>query len=43
MTRTILAVAAIIVATVAAVQAHPGRTNAAGCHNDRISGGYHCH
>jgi hypothetical protein len=24
-------------------QAHPGRTNASGCHNDRINGGYHCH
>lgn len=25
------------------VFAHPGRTNAQGCHNDRIHGGYHCH
>jgi hypothetical protein len=23
--------------------AHGGRTNATGCHNDRRSGGYHCH
>lgn len=23
--------------------AHPGRTNASGCHNDRRTGGYHCH
>ncbi|WP_341851238.1 YHYH domain-containing protein [Vibrio vulnificus] len=22
---------------------HSGRTNAAGCHNDNINGGYHCH
>jgi hypothetical protein len=25
------------------VNAHGGRTNASGCHNDRKSGGYHCH
>jgi len=25
------------------VFAHPGRTNASGCHNDRKNGGYHCH
>lgn len=23
--------------------AHPGRTNSEGCHNDRKNGGYHCH
>lgn len=23
--------------------AHSGRTNSAGCHNDNINGGYHCH
>lgn len=23
--------------------AHPGGLNAAGCHNDRKTGGYHCH
>lgn len=23
--------------------AHSGNTNSAGCHNDRINGGYHCH
>lgn len=23
--------------------AHPGRTNSAGCHNNRRTGGYHCH
>lgn len=27
----------------AAVLAHGGRTNAQGCHNDRVNGGYHCH
>ena len=26
-----------------AAQAHPGRTNAEGCHTDRSSGTYHCH
>jgi hypothetical protein len=25
------------------VQAHGGRTNAEGCHNDRKNGDYHCH
>lgn len=24
-------------------EAHPGGLNAEGCHNDRKSGGYHCH
>lgn len=24
-------------------QAHSGRTNSQGCHNDNIRGGYHCH
>lgn len=23
--------------------AHSGRTNASGCHNDNVNGGYHCH
>lgn len=23
--------------------AHSGRTNAQGCHNDNVNGGYHCH
>ena len=26
-----------------AANAHPGRTNASGCHNDRRNGTYHCH
>lgn len=25
------------------VQAHPGGLNAQGCHNNRKTGGYHCH
>lgn len=25
------------------VNAHSGRTNAQGCHNDNVNGGYHCH
>lgn len=28
---------------VASAEAHPGRTDASGCHNDRRNGGYHCH
>jgi hypothetical protein len=26
-----------------AASTHPGGLNAEGCHNDRKSGGYHCH
>ena len=33
---------AMLVSTSAAT-AHPGGLNAAGCHNDRKNGGYHCH
>ena len=33
---------AMFVSTSAAT-AHPGGLNAAGCHNDRKNGGYHCH
>jgi len=36
---------AIVVLFLLAVRAfcHPGGLNAAGCHNDRKNGGYHCH
>lgn len=27
----------------APASAHGGRTNASGCHNERATGGYHCH
>ena len=30
-------------ATPMAVVAHPGGLNAEGCHNNRKTGGYHCH
>lgn len=33
----------LIFAISGAAQAHGGRTNAQGCHNDRKTGGYHCH
>lgn len=36
-------VAIIFPLTENSVNAHGGRTNAAGCHNDRKNGGYHCH
>jgi hypothetical protein len=39
----ILGVAIISPLTENPVNAHGGRTNAAGCHNDRKNGGYHCH
>jgi hypothetical protein len=40
MTR-ILTIVAILFATPAL--SHGGRTNAEGCHNQRATGGYHCH
>jgi len=39
----ILGIAIISPVTQNPVNAHSGRTNAAGCHNDRKNGGYHCH
>ena len=39
----ILGVAIISPLTENSVNAHGGRTNASGCHNDRKNGGYHCH
>lgn len=41
----IVALASMICSLVWAVaaQAHPGRTAADGCHNDRRNGGRHCH
>lgn len=33
----------VIVGGTGAVFAHSGGTNADGCHNDNINGGYHCH
>ena len=39
----ILGVAIISPLTENTVNAHGGRTNAAGCHTDRKNGGYHCH
>lgn len=42
--KLISASAFLLIVTLAApALAHPGRTNAGGCHNDRKSGGYHCH
>lgn len=40
--RCILLIGLLIVATTPAF-AHGGRLNKDGCHNDRRSGGYHCH
>jgi hypothetical protein len=39
--KTIFAIAIILVAGFA--NAHSGGTNSSGCHNDRTTGGYHCH
>ncbi|MFG6104926.1 thermonuclease family protein [Leptothoe sp. EHU-05/26/07-4] len=33
----------IALAIVSSAEAHSGRTNASGCHNNRQTGGYHCH
>lgn len=38
-----LATVGLLMALPVAVEAHGGRTNAQGCHNDRKNGGYHCH
>ena len=38
---TILILFLFTLATIA--NAHSGRTNSSGCHNDNIYGGYHCH
>ena len=32
-----------VLALVGSAQAHSGRTNASGCHNNRQTGDYHCH
>ena len=37
------ALTAAIMAAASVATAHPGGLNAAGCHNDRKNGGYHCH
>lgn len=41
MVKLFLLIAPILFAST--VFAHSGRTDAAGCHNDRKHGGYHCH
>lgn len=33
----------VVLLAASAVSAHPGRTAADGCHNDRKNGGRHCH
>ncbi|MCH7807851.1 MAG: YHYH domain-containing protein [Planctomycetes bacterium] len=33
----------VTIALSATAEAHSGRTNSDGCHNDYIHGGYHCH
>lgn len=41
--RTGLILANLIALPASVVSAHPGGLNAQGCHNDRRTGGYHCH
>lgn len=42
--RFVVAIAAAgLIATPVAVAAHPGGLNSEGCHNNRKTGGYHCH
>jgi Tfp pilus assembly protein PilF len=48
--KRILGVSATLLLTISPVtltagnaDAHPGRTNSSGCHNDNVNGGYHCH
>ena len=41
---SILAIATALSSCLVGVSsAHSGRTNASGCHNDNVNGGYHCH
>lgn len=37
------AVVVAFMAVAGTAQAHGGRLNSQGCHNDRVNGGYHCH
>ncbi len=37
------AVIALFVFVAGSAAAHPGRTDASGCHHDRRNGGHHCH
>ncbi len=41
MTRIIVAILLIVIVNPSV--AHSGRTNSEGCHNNRKTGGYHCH
>lgn len=38
-----LAAVVLLMTLPVAVEAHSGRTNSEGCHNDWKNGGYHCH
>lgn len=40
--KEIITIAVLAFASVAAF-AHSGGTDSSGCHNDRKTGGYHCH
>lgn len=43
MIRNAFLISVGILAITSTAVAHSGRTNADGCHNDTINGGYHCH
>lgn len=40
---SIVVVMVILALPATAVQSHPGGLNKEGCHNNRQTGGYHCH
>lgn len=40
---SVTAFACLGLSAVTAVAAHPGGLNSEGCHNNRKTGGYHCH
>lgn len=41
--KKLLFLAIVIFCIPSQTEAHPGRTDASGCHHDNIHGGYHCH
>jgi hypothetical protein len=41
--KKLMIMIAILIGLSVSAQAHGGRTNSEGCHNNYKTGGYHCH